>query len=399
MPLKPILLVSGGTGFVGTLLYGYLKRHFRLTVISRDSQKNKTDCSFISYDQFFSVPPPHDHFLHLAVLNNDLKYSASEYEAINNQFSKKIFYQSSINRRGLFINLSSFHAMHNSKNGYGMSKRKFDNFLLSADMKNVIVLLCPIIYGKRFAGGLRFLEWLPPRLQAVCLTFLASLKPTLHVRRLAAAILLCTKYQNVNPRRLYLANPIHRKQMFCVIIRIIDLIGASIGLTITLCLLPLLSFLIKTTSKGPIFFVQTRVGHNQRLFKCFKFRTMSVKTPEVATHLIDRGSLTLVGGFMRRYKIDELPQFINVLRGDMSIVGPRPCLPSQSKLIEARKNRGVFDLKPGVTGLAQVDGYDMSDVEGLVEQDSLFKVQNSILLYFKLVLWTMLGRGNGDHAK
>ena len=89
---------------------------------------------------------------------------------------------------------------------------------------------------------------------------------------------------------------------------------------------------------------------------------MSVNTPEAATHMIDRGSLTSVGGFLRRYKIDELPQFFNVLKGDMSIVGPRPCLPTQSELIEARKKRAIFDLKPGVTGLAQIREYDMSNV-------------------------------------
>ena len=175
----------------------------------------------------------------------------------------------------------------------------------------------------------------------VFLTVLASLKPTLHVRRLAAAILLCTKYRKVNPRRIYISDPIHRKRMFCVSSRIIDITIALMGLLITSCLLPFVFLLIKMTSKGPIFFIQTRVGHNEKLFKCFKFRTMSVNTPEAATHMIDRGSLTSVGGFLRRYKIDELPQFFNVLKGDMSIVGPRPCLPTQSELSRLGKKSDI----------------------------------------------------------
>ena len=268
MSSKPILLVSGGSGFIGSLICGFLTRHFRLIVISRSSQATRTDCSFISYDQFFRDPPIHDHFLHLAVLNNHEARSASEYEVVNYHLSRKIFDQSSINRQGLFINLSSFHAYHTNKNEYGISKRKFDNFLLAANSKNVIIISCPIIYGNRFSGGLRILQYFSPHVQRVFLTVLASLKPTLHVRRLAAAILLCTKYRKVNPRRIYISDPIHRKRMFCVSSRIIDITIALMGLLITSCLLPFVFLLIKMTSKGPIFFIQTRVGHNEKLFKC-----------------------------------------------------------------------------------------------------------------------------------
>ena len=113
-------------------------------------------------------------------------------------------------------------------------------------------------------------------------------------------------------------------------------------------------------SREPIF-IQQRVGKHLKLFKLFKFRTMKKNTPSKASHLINENSVTRFGKILRLLKLDELPQLINVLNGDMSLVGPRPCLPNQLELIKWREKYNLHNIKPGITGLSQIKGIDMSD--------------------------------------
>lgn len=133
-----------------------------------------------------------------------------------------------------------------------------------------------------------------------------------------------------------------------------------------------------------------------RPFILFKFRTMSLDAVSVATHLADAASITRYGRFLRRTKLDELPQLWNVLKGEMSFVGPRPCLFNQHELIAERAVRGVFGVRPGITGLAQVQGVDMSKPQQLAALDAQMIGSLSLLSYFKLILLTALGKGAGD---
>jgi lipopolysaccharide/colanic/teichoic acid biosynthesis glycosyltransferase len=119
----------------------------------------------------------------------------------------------------------------------------------------------------------------------------------------------------------------------------------------------------------------------------------------VASHLASSSSITPFGHFLRRSKLDELPQLCNVLIGDMSLVGPRPCLFSQVELIDERQKRGVYDVRPGITGLAQVNDIDMSTPVLLAETDSSMIKAYSVKLYFKLILKTIVGNGLGDRVK
>ena len=121
-------------------------------------------------------------------------------------------------------------------------------------------------------------------------------------------------------------------------------------------------------SRDPIF-IQRRVGMHQKTFKLFKFRTMKLNTPSIASHLINKKSLTKSGRIIRLLKLDEFPQLINVINGDMSLVGPRPCLFNQSELINLRKKYEIFKVKPGITGLSQIKGIDMSNPQLLCESD------------------------------
>jgi lipopolysaccharide/colanic/teichoic acid biosynthesis glycosyltransferase len=150
---------------------------------------------------------------------------------------------------------------------------------------------------------------------------------------------------------------------------------------------------------GSPVFRQVRVGRCQTPFVLIKFRTMPVDTKSVATHLVGASSVTKLGVFLRKTKIDELPQLINVLKGEMSLVGPRPCLFNQNKLIEERQKRGVFNVPPGITGLAQVNEIDMSTPELLAEWDQRMIETMTVRHYFSYILQTMVGKGTGDRVK
>ncbi len=149
---------------------------------------------------------------------------------------------------------------------------------------------------------------------------------------------------------------------------------------------------------GSPIFKQTRVGRNQKPFNLVKFRTMSVNTISVASHLVNSNSITKFGHFLRRTKLDELPQLWNVLVGDMSLVGPRPCLFNQIELIEARQAKSVFDVLPGITGLAQINEIDMSTPELLAEIDEKMILSFSLKSYFYYIIQTVTGKGQGDRV-
>ena len=181
-------------------------------------------------------------------------------------------------------------------------------------------------------------------------------------------------------------------------IRIIDFLAAFLGLLFLWPVLLIVVVLGMFDTGSPIF-VQTRVGKNKKPFKLIKFRTMSVETKSVASHLASNSSITKLGSFLRKTKIDELPQLINVIKGEMSLVGPRPNLFNQEDLIVERDAMGVYDVLPGITGLAQVQNIDMSTPKLLAETDR--KMINSLTLksYFKYIMMTVTGSGSGDAVK
>jgi len=156
---------------------------------------------------------------------------------------------------------------------------------------------------------------------------------------------------------------------------------------------------IRLEGSGPAIFRQVRVGRNQRPFILYKLRTMSPGTGDHASHEVAHGRITRIGGFLRKTKLDELPQLVNVLKGDMSFVGPRPCLPSQLPLIAERQRRGVYMLRPGITGPAQLAGIDMSTPVALAEADAAYLGRVELRGDLECIVLTALGRGNGDAVR
>lgn len=189
-----------------------------------------------------------------------------------------------------------------------------------------------------------------------------------------------------------------QNKMRQIVIRLLDILISLIGIVVGLPVIVLVTLLGLLDHGSPLFF-QSRVGKGQRLFTLVKFRTMARDTQSVGTHLVDSSSITTLGRFLRKTKLDELPQLFNVLAGQMSLVGPRPCLPNQTLLIEERAKRGVFRARPGITGLAQVNDVDMSTPRKLSLYDRLMIERMSICLYLKLILMTAIGRGKGDRVR
>jgi lipopolysaccharide/colanic/teichoic acid biosynthesis glycosyltransferase len=183
-----------------------------------------------------------------------------------------------------------------------------------------------------------------------------------------------------------------------MIIRFLDISLSLIGL-ITLSPLFLTLYIIGLFDTGSPLFIQQRIGKDQKIFKLIKFRTMSIGTAQVGTHLAKASDITSFGSFLRKSKLDEIPQLINVVKGEMSLVGPRPGLPTQVELKNEREKRHVFTSRPGITGLAQVNEVDMSTPKRLSRYDALMIEQLNLCWYFQLLLATVSGKGQGDRVK
>lgn len=181
--------------------------------------------------------------------------------------------------------------------------------------------------------------------------------------------------------------------------RVFDVLASLGGLVLLGWLIVLLAWRVRRDSEGPGLFRQPRVGRRGQVFTCLKLRTMRVETRDAASHDTPASAVTALGVKLRRWKLDELPQLVNVLRGEMSLVGPRPCLPIQHELIEARRRRGVLELRPGITGLAQVQGIDMREPERLAEVDARYLATRSFAGDLVLILRTVTGSGQGDRVR
>lgn len=181
-------------------------------------------------------------------------------------------------------------------------------------------------------------------------------------------------------------------------IRVFDFVFSLVGLVVGFPVLLALTVVGLFDTGSPVF-RQVRVGRHQKPFTLVKFRTMKVDTASVATHLASSASITRFGHFLRKTKLDELPQLWNVLKGEMSLVGPRPGLFNQEELTAERAKRGVFDVRPGITGLAQVNEIDMSTPALLAETDQKMIQSLTVVDYFKYIFMTVAGRGAGDRIR
>jgi O-antigen biosynthesis protein WbqP len=174
--------------------------------------------------------------------------------------------------------------------------------------------------------------------------------------------------------------------------RIFDLTVAVMGLALLLVPMALIALAVKITSNGPVFYWSKRIGRHNVVFQMPKFRTMLMDTPEVATHLLEQPQhyLTPIGSFLRKTSLDELPQLLSIISGNMSFIGPRPALYNQEDLIRLRTEKGVHRLTPGLTGWAQINGRDELSIPEKVGYDEYYLQHRSAELESKIFILTFL---------
>lgn len=188
--------------------------------------------------------------------------------------------------------------------------------------------------------------------------------------------------------------------MYQAVKRVMDFVLSLAGLVILSPLFLILTLLIKADSPGPVLFKQKRVGIHKTHFNILKFRTMSIHTPkDIPTHLLEEPDkyITKMGSFLRKTSLDELPQMFNILKGDMSIVGPRPALWNQDDLIEEREKYGANDIRPGLTGLAQISGRDELEISVKAALDGEYVKKmgpvTDVKCFFKTIIKVFRGEG------
>lgn len=396
------VVVTGASGQLGRdLIAVAIARNLPVTIISRDpfSLMHWGDCvKAAGWDDLSNAIPAGATVVHLAAKNNNEQGSRADFELANVTLTRQIADAAAAAGAHRFIFASSTRAERPRANDfYGISKGVAERDLRDADALPVTIIRLPALHDGQFAGRLRKLGALPRPLQPVRL--IGALRSELDRKAAAAAILdLATSPRAPRFETLHWGDNKDTNPWYRTGKRALDLAAAVLVLTALSWLLVLIWIAIRFDSTGPGFFVQERVGRDGETFNCFKFRTMAEGTPSAASHLVSRSSVTRIGRLLRRSKLDELPQAINLLRNEMSLVGPRPCLPSQEQLVRARTETGILKLKPGITGWAQINDVDMSDVGKLVAYDDYYRVRRNLLLDVKILLATVRGRGMADRT-
>lgn len=386
------IAVTGASGKVGRMMVPLLaERGSELILFGRDAsalRKIFPNHRCHSNDELSSALRGFDVLLHLAVLNNDVSAGAEEFREVNVDFLEQVLGAAREAGVRCFVNLSSTHALEQRDDPYATSKRAATERVRAAPGIAGVNLYCGKIY-RSDRGQLTSHPLLWKALGAV--------KPAVEIERLAD----CLQRWVVEPRSREIictdtqcANPFYRAGQLAI-----DIGFAAAVLLFFGWAMILIGIVIRFNSSGPAIFTQTRVGRHGEPFTCYKFRTMQMGTRQAGTHEVSSNSVTGVGRWLRRTKLDELPQVWNLIRRDLSLVGPRPCLPSQTELIEERRLRGVSEMRPGITGLAQINDIDMSRPAVLAEWDARYAALQSLWTDLRILILTFVGRGAGDRTQ
>ncbi len=396
------IVITGASGFLGQQIVPKLKNFDNdLLLVGRNKeymQETFPNERIADYQSLLKKIKGYDTLIHLAIHNNDKQVSLEEFRKANVDNLRSVINIAKAAGIKTFIYTTSFHAS-DSKNQspYAQTKREAEEFLATIRDMNIVIFRLPIVYGDKFSGKLKILNPLPKFLRSLLFTVLSSLKPSVHIKLIISEI----KKTINNPKsyKITLSDRQRGNWFYALTKRIIDL-TFSISVIVLLWWLMIIVWLaIKFSSKGSAIFAQERIGKNGESFICYKFRTMTIGTKQAGTHEVSVSSVTKIGKILRKTKIDELPQVWNIIKNELSLVGPRPCLPVQKELISEREKLGVLDVKGGITGLAQIRGIDMSDPKRLAKLDTKYLDLRSITMDIKIILATATGRGQGDKVK
>ena len=396
------ILVTGATGFVGSQLTVSLENHnVDLLLAGRNEARLKQvypKHSVISYDNLDSYSEKIDVVVHLAVLNNNSEKKQAEFQNANVDLFKKILSFCKKNNVCKVINLSSFHIYGDKLDPYSTTKREAYRLAKEPHSTHITNIICPFIYSTPFQGKLSLLNKLPAVIKQPSFTVVSALKPLVHRDIVISEIIKQLRNSSAN-EDILLADNKDSNIVYFIFKKIISY-GLSISaLSIFMIPMVFIWLLIKMTSKGPGIFTQNRIGLKGQQFKLYKFRTMKVDTKNMGTHFASSSDITKLGSILRRTKLDELPQLLNILLGDMELIGPRPGLPEQQVLTDFRSKKNIYDVVPGITGYAQVNQIDMSAPEILAEWDNRYIKMRSIFFDMSIFIQTFLGKGGGDKVK
>ena len=395
------VLVTGASGYIGIPLVDLLcKSNYNVSVVGRNKQKLKQlfpSIKSFSYKELFYKELKFDYIVHLAVANNDNKVSPEYFYDTNVTLLKNLLSFSKNSKVSKFLNLTTLHVFTKKKNAYVQTKREALRLLEEVQEFSIRNVFIPAVHGHTLKGKLKILSIFPKKIRDILIKLLSSMFPVIERQKLCNHIVKLLGGSETE-RNLYFYDDKNKNLVFKTIKVGIDIIFSSIVLIFFSWLLISISLLIKLNSRGPILFIQERIGQGGCIFKIYKFRTMKIGTRNVGTHKIDKKSITPFGKVLRKTKLDELPQIINILFGQMSLIGPRPGLPTQKSLYKERKKRGIYSVKPGISGYSQLNNIDMSAPEQIAEWDQRYIAMRSIIFEFKLLLYTFTN-GFGDKVK
>jgi lipopolysaccharide/colanic/teichoic acid biosynthesis glycosyltransferase len=394
------IAVTGATGFVGRGLVPLLARRAELLLVGRDPARIAAlfpGVAACSYDEIATRATGYDLLIHLATINSDAVADETTFEKVNVDLLLET--ADAARRAGVtrFVNISSFHALDaGNQSIYARTKRAGAARLAQLEGIETLTVYLPIVHADGWRGRMAFMNRLPKLVQRPLAVLLGALKPTVEVTTLAAFLL--DRAATHEDREVAISEGQERNPVYNFVRRAVDLAFALVVIVFFWWALLLIWVAVKLQSPGPGIFAQRRIGRNGAEFTCYKFRTMRLGTKQAATNEVSATAVTRLGHFLRRSKLDELPQVVNILRNEISLIGPRPCLPVQRELIEERRKRGVLRLKPGISGLSQVNGIDMSEPVRLARHDARYAAMQSLLLDLKIALATVLGKGGGDRV-
>lgn len=391
------IVITGASGYVGRNIVPILKRSCQsLVVVGRDVEKLKRifpGLPSCTYEEMSQHAQSFDALVHLSVLNNNVTGGNADFDEVNVNLTLQVAKIAAACGIKRIYNISSIHVLDEQNlSPYASSKRAAVHRLAEISGIEVTNIYLPYVRGKVWMGKLKFLNRTPQFLANPLKTFFLALQPSVKAERLASYIM------DPDPSldMVILSEGQSRNIAYKVMKRGIDLLFAVAVIALLWWALIIVWALVRYGSPGPGIFAQERVGLYGKKFTCYKFRTMQEGTVQAGTHEVSQAHVTPAGRVLRRTKFDELPQVWNIFKNEISLIGPRPGLPVQKELFDARKSRNVLDVKPGISGLAQVNNVDMSDPEKLAKWDARYLALQSVVLDIKIILATLRGGGQGD---
>lgn len=385
------VLITGASGAIGAHLINGLCADHKIRIAGRDP--SKLAALFPGFDHV-DIADPHacmkdiDAVIHLAARNNDARGTEKDFYKDNVQLTDCLLNAAASANVKHFVFASSILAIQPSeKDFYGRSKQKAEQLLLDRQDIKISILRIAAVETGVFRGKLRILRLLPDPLQKLLTKPVNSLRATVSKAKVFESVqsVLAGGQEMI----VFVSDCQKDNSVYTSIKRGADIIGAMLGLLLGGWLILLLLLAIRIVDGKPAIFQQTRIGLKQAPFSLIKLRTMKTETPHLATHEVSPAFVTPLGRYLRSTKLDELPQLWNILKGELSFVGPRPGLEVQTALTKQRELRDVYCVKPGLTGLAQVQGIDMSDPEKLAAKDEEYIARRSFLLDARIIAQTI----------